>query len=459
MRDPISWSIPIGRMFGVTIRVHILFVVFFLGSILRVAFWSPPSNHPTDTIPEGSWIDITVILALLVLSVLAHEFGHAFGARFVGGDCQEIMMWPLGGLASVEVPHTARANFITTAAGPAVNLFLCIFCTLLLLMVNSAPIQPQWWWPTEPYLGRFDNTGQVELWTWSGESVRVMWFSAANMLSWLFRVNYMLFLFNIILVGFPMDGGRLLQCALWPRVGYRQATLFAVFAGFVVAVILGVFAMWKQDFIAFGLCLFIIWACKNQWMILETGGDDALLGQYDFSQGYTSLERDEPPPPRVRRQSWWQRWLAQRTAKKVQREAEQREAEEGRMDQLLEKVQRQGMAALTDEERRFLSASANAIAIGIDPPTSPERERGVPRPLARARGWWTAQDYGRRSNGRLDRAANVTRLPRFPAEADDAERASAGESARGLSVLRLRPHRHSGAGIRGNPAREDECGG
>ena len=168
-------------------------------------------------------------------------------------------------------------------------------------------------------------------------------------------MNYILFLFNIILVGFPMDSGRLLQCVLWPRVGYRQATLVAVFAGFITCVVLGVYAVWFYDFLALCLCLFIWWSCKNQWMILETGGDDALLGQYDFSQGYTSLERDEPPaPPRVRRVSWWQRWLQQRTARKIQREMEQREAEERRMDELLDKVQHHGMAALSDEERRFL---------------------------------------------------------------------------------------------------------
>jgi len=37
--------------------------------------------------------------ALAEAYVLAHEYGHAFGARLVGGDCQEILMWPLGGLA------------------------------------------------------------------------------------------------------------------------------------------------------------------------------------------------------------------------------------------------------------------------------------------------------------------------------------------------------------------------
>jgi hypothetical protein len=38
----------------------------------------------------------------------------------------------------------------------------------------------------------------------------------------------------------------------------------------------------------------------------------------------------------------------------MQRAMEQREAEERRMDQLLEKISSQGLTALTDEERRFM---------------------------------------------------------------------------------------------------------
>ena len=89
--------------------------------------------------------------------------------------------------------------------------------------------------------------------------------------------------------------------------------------------------------------------------LLETGGEDSLFG-YDFSQGYTSLERDErvQAGPTRRRTGWWKRWRQNRAAQKLQREQEQREAEERRMDELLVKVHREGKAALTDEERRFM---------------------------------------------------------------------------------------------------------
>src|SRR5262249_39571092 len=92
---------------------------------------------------------------------------------------------------------------------------------------------------------------------------------------------------------------------------------------------------------------------RAQWIRLETGGEESMYG--DFSQGYTSLERDHDAPPQRKRQSWFQRWLQKRAARKLQREQEQREAEERRMDELLEKIAREGKQSLTDEEQRFLT--------------------------------------------------------------------------------------------------------
>jgi len=140
---------------------------------------------------------------------------------------------------------------------------------------------------------------------------------------------------------------------LWPSLGYRQATLFVIYSGFVFTVLVGLISIIYEEILLFCLALFIYVTCRQQWILLETGGEDSVFG-YDFSQGYTSLERDQPARPRRRRPNFWQRWRQQRAARKMQREAEVREAEERRMDELLEKVQREGLRALTDEERRFL---------------------------------------------------------------------------------------------------------
>ncbi len=344
MRDPFAWSIPLGRMFGITVRVHVLFPIVALGLILRFALQEPKLYYP------GTWIDATLILALLFLSVLLHEFGHCFGARAVNGDAQEVLLWPLGGLAQLEVPNTPRANLITTLAGPGVNLILALGCLIALAFIDPSlrPSFNPFYFPARELGGKFILS------TWTGSEIAVSPYAFSAMLTRFFWVNYVLFLLNVVLIGFPLDGGRIFQCILWHYVGYRRATLAAVFAGFLTMLVVGLASIVWNELLPLCLAIFIYVSCKQQYIILESDGEASLFG-YDFSQGYTSLERDQPAaaPPR-KRQSWWQRWWQRRQAKKMQKEEEQRIAEEQRLDELLDKVAREGMAALTDEERRFM---------------------------------------------------------------------------------------------------------
>ena len=142
------------------------------------------------------------------------------------------------------------------------------------------------------------------------------------------------------------------QAILWPRFGFRPAMLFAIYAGFATAVVVGVVAIAADEVLTLCLAFFIFFSNRQRLIVLETGGEESIFG-YDFSHGYTSLEGNQPPPRR-RRASFWQRWLQARAARRLQREVELRETEERRMDELLEKVNRVGMDGLTDEERRFM---------------------------------------------------------------------------------------------------------
>ena len=40
MRDPMTWSFPLGRMFGVSVRCHIFLPIVFVALILRVVFFT-----------------------------------------------------------------------------------------------------------------------------------------------------------------------------------------------------------------------------------------------------------------------------------------------------------------------------------------------------------------------------------------------------------------------------------
>jgi len=343
MRDPMSWSLPIGRLFGIQVRVHVLLLIVFLGLVGRAA-------GTTGVIP-GTWIDVVMLLGLLFLSVLLHEFGHCFGARMVEGDATEVLLWPLGGLAYCDVPHTPRANLICVICGPLVNLILCVISALLLVGLVDSTLRPPWnpfWYPL-----RWRETGEILMFTWSGEE-RLVSNPMVLILARLFWVNMWQFLFNMLLVAFPMDAGRIFQCILWKYVGYHKATMVAVMVGFFMAILVGIFSIASNEWMLGCLAIFLYVSCRHQWIVLEMGGEDSLFG-YDFSQGYTSLERDQPaaPAPR-RRQSWYQRWRQRRAQQKMKQQQETREAEERRLDEILEKIQRDGMAALTDEERRFL---------------------------------------------------------------------------------------------------------
>jgi Zn-dependent protease len=355
MRDPFIWSIPLGRLFGITIRVHILYPIITLGLILRVSY--PTSSYQP---PEGAWLGMLAVSGLLLLTVVLHEFGHCFAARAVDGDASEILIWPLGGLANVDIPHAPRPHFITAAAGPAVNFVLCCICaTLLAFTCAEGPLQPPWspmWYPFRAILssGASIVPNSVHMSGWDGQTVLATstW---AVMLARMFWLNWLLFWINVLLIGFPLDGGRMLQAILWRYFGYSQATRSVCYTGFGVMILVGILAIWMNELLTLCVAAFIYVACRNQLIMLEVGGEEGVFG-YDFSQGYTSLERDQPPADgiKVRRASWWKRWQQARAAKKVQREMEQRESEERRLDELLEKVQRQGINALTDEERRFM---------------------------------------------------------------------------------------------------------
>src|SRR6476659_5636356 len=75
-------------------------------------------------------------LALFVI-VLLHEFGHSLACRQVGGKADQIVLWPLGGVAYVAPPPRPGATLWSIAAGPLVNLVLVFILGIVWLISHT----------------------------------------------------------------------------------------------------------------------------------------------------------------------------------------------------------------------------------------------------------------------------------------------------------------------------------
>src|SRR2546426_12841541 len=76
-------------------------------------------SNRTRTYSTLTW-NVLEYLALFFI-VMLHEFGHALACRQVGGTANQIVLWPLGGVAYVSPPPRPGATLWSIAAGPPVN--------------------------------------------------------------------------------------------------------------------------------------------------------------------------------------------------------------------------------------------------------------------------------------------------------------------------------------------------
>ncbi len=341
--NPINWSFGIGRLFGIGIRIHILFVLGAL-YVIAVAF--------RDNAALSGVAETILTIGLLFLIVLCHEFGHCFGSRGTGGSADEILMWPLGGLATVAPPHVPRAHLITALAGPAVNVAFCVLAaTALILLTGSLKSVP--WNPFNPFMplsGAYFGPWTIERW-----------------LVIFYTLNSIILFFNLAPV-YPLDGGRVLQALLWPFNGFHQSMMLASGIGMVGAIGFAVLGLFTGAMMLFFIAVFGYFTCWQQRQqvkmgVLESGGEFG----YDFSQGYTSLDRSSDHPER--RPSFLARRRARKAEERGRRKAARIEEERRQVDAILEKISRHGIGSLTPKERKLLQRETQRKA------TDPPRER------------------------------------------------------------------------------------
>jgi Zn-dependent protease/CBS domain-containing protein len=207
-----NWSIPIGRLFGVEIRVHFTFV-FLLGFI-----WMAESSMKSNSTPGR----VLGLVAIIFGAVLLHELGHALVAMREGWRAKAIILLPIGGITLREDPPTASAvtgkdlwkrGIRVALAGPLVNLALALIAGALVL--TRFPDAHLW---TKPLV------------------------HSNHLLRSLVWVNLYLGLFNL-LPAYPMDGGHVLRALFSRNMDMVSATRRAVSIAHALAMLVIVLGM------------------------------------------------------------------------------------------------------------------------------------------------------------------------------------------------------------------------
>jgi Zn-dependent protease len=164
--------------------------------------------------------------------VLLHEFGHALACRQIGGAADQIVLWPLGGIAFVNPPRRPGAMLWSIAAGPLVNVILVpIFWIALSTVQIRADGEP----------------ADFALFVW-----HVWW------------INLALLVFNMLPV-YPLDGGQILRALLWFPLGEIRSLQIASVVGLIGGACLALFALWSWSFWLGILAFFILSRAIAGW--------------------------------------------------------------------------------------------------------------------------------------------------------------------------------------------------
>jgi Zn-dependent protease/CBS domain-containing protein len=208
-----SWSLPIVRIAGIQLRIHITFLLLI--GWLALGYYAEGGS--------AAAAGRVLYILLLFLCVVLHEFGHALAAKSFGINTPDITLLPIGGVARLErMPEEPRQELIIAAAGPAVNVVIAL---ALWLVIGWRP----------------------------AADTRV--FEGLDLLTKLLQINILLVLFNL-LPAFPMDGGRILRALLATRMSYARATQTAATVGQAFAFIFGFMGLFGNPLLIF-IALFV----------------------------------------------------------------------------------------------------------------------------------------------------------------------------------------------------------
>ena len=204
--------------------------------------------------------NVVEYLALFAIVTL-HEFGHALACRQVGGTANEIVLWPLGGVAYVNPPQRPGATLWSLAAGPLVNVVLVPILFGLGAMsrlLGLVAAVPDW-----------------------GTFLRAVTF-----------MNFGILIFNLLPV-YPLDGGQILRSLLWYALGRARSLIVATVLGF-----LGVLGLVGLAFLVQSpwLGIMVVFVALNCWHGFQQARMLLRVAKLPRRHGFACPSCGAPPP-------------------------------------------------------------------------------------------------------------------------------------------------------------------
>ncbi len=195
-------GIPLGRIAG--IPVFLAYSWFIIAAFTVIAY-GPVLQSNNPRLGVTAFFVAFAYALLLLISVLAHELAHALTAKLFHWPTEKIVLNLWGGHTQFESFTASPGRSVLVAmAGPATNFVLAGLGWLPLAYGNLS--------------GVADILANIFVW--------------ANLLIGIFNV----------LPGLPLDGGRLVESAVWKATGNQEkGTIAAGWAGRIIVIAL---ALW-----------------------------------------------------------------------------------------------------------------------------------------------------------------------------------------------------------------------
>lgn len=197
-------SLRVGRIFGISIRIHYSLLLMFILVVWSLAIGYMPQQFPG--LSQVSYWTIGVLSGLILFaSVIVHELFHSVVGRRLGVPVHRVTLFFLGGAAEMtEEPKSPTVEFEMALAGPLSSFGI------------AALLEGLWYVSVATQLA-------VEI-------VAILQYGAF--------INLILGGFNL-LPAFPLDGGRVLRALLWRREANlvratRTATRVGVLLSYVM---------------------------------------------------------------------------------------------------------------------------------------------------------------------------------------------------------------------------------